>query len=342
VKIGIVTIYNGFNYGSILQAIAMQQILSKLGHQVEFVNVKDFNYLKKEYKVLLSKNFLQTIFNLRQAGNYLSAVQELKIAETVNSRSRARYDLALIGSDEVWSLRNPRFHNAPEFFGIGLNADATIGYGVSCGQTSYEEISSHPELIESIRNMNTILARDDNTIEVVRRVTGTPAEKVVDPAFLADFSHYIDPPDYSNFILVYGYRFSPSQIDAIVKFARKRRKTLLAVGFLHHWCDQSLRLTIGKFLGLLKSADFVVTNTFHGTVFSIIFRKAFGVYTEGKIKVKDVLDEFGMSEYRLDELDDIEPILSTAYDKERLGHTIAEHCDSSLSHLKAALESANR
>ena len=90
-------------------------------------------------------------------------------------------------------------------------------------------------------------------------------------------------------------------------------------------------------IGYYKKADYIVTNTFHGNVFSIIFNKQFVSFGKNKKKVKYLLEEFGLSHRLIDETDSISAVLDTAIDYTRINKTLEEKRNASLQYLEEAL-----
>lgn len=336
-KIGIVTLHNSYNFGSVLQAFATQKTLVSFGHQPEILNLDTLPYVWKRNKLLISKDPRRLLFNLRRAISYISIFRKMHICKVPYSKRRVHYDAVVIGGDELWNVHNRTFYRAPEFFGIGIDSERIIAYAVSCGESKYEDLVNYPGACDGLRRMRTLSVRDDNTLDVVQQLTGRMPPKVLDPPFLVDLTADEEPTSLRNFILVYAYRFSPSEVQATVEFARRQGKPLISAGFCHDWCDSSIVASPLQFLGLIHVADYVITNTFHGTVFSIIYRKAFGTFTSNKIKVQSLLNDLGLAGRALDEHADIQEVVCSDYDRAALTAVLAERRATSLAYLEGAL-----
>jgi hypothetical protein len=154
---------------------------------------------------------------------------------------------------------------------------------------------------------------------------------------LVDLTADEEPTSIRNFILVYAHRFSPTEVQKTVEFARRQGKPLISAGFCLDWCDRSMVASPLQFLGLIRAADYVITNTFHGTAFSIIYRKAFGAFISNKIKVQSLLNDFGLAERALDEHSDIQEVVCSDYDRAALTAVLVERRATSLAYLEGAL-----
>ena len=86
----------------------------------------------------------------------------------------------------------------------------------------------------------------------------------------------------------------PSEVDMIKTFAKKHGLKIVAPGFYHSWCDEIVNAGPIEILRYFKNADFIVTDTFHGSVMSLITNRNFAVITRNnKNKLVNLLDEYG-------------------------------------------------
>lgn len=98
-----------------------------------------------------------------------------------------------------------------------------------------------------------------------------------------------------NFLLYYSYNEKPLMLNYIKRFARENDLKIVTAGFKYDWCDENLIVEPKQFLYLMKKAKYVVTTTFHGSVFSVIFKKQFiGFHPNRNPKVHDFLVSVGL------------------------------------------------
>ncbi len=300
-KIGIVTLYDALNYGAYFQALSMQRFLNSIGHDAEFINL-EIKHPNKFYQIPPSrrigrKAFKFHWFNLQKKLQYKRAWRHLNINNALYQSTRKHYDAIVLGSDEIWSVRNPHFDPPPECFGSGLNVDRLISYAPSVGKSTAAEVASKNHIQEGLKQIQHLSGRDAATCEMIRMVTEREPVKVLDPTFLSGFDELIDENNIEkgDFILVYTYGFSGEKIAIARELSSRTGMPLISAGFIHHWCHRSVPVDPFQFLGLLKRAKYIITNTFHGTCLSLILRRPFGVFSAESQKLSALIEDLNLS-----------------------------------------------
>lgn len=301
-KVKILSMQRVINYGSFMQAYALKKIIESYGHTVEFCDFKPglprhkgekvtpVTKLEKLNKlpsyIISPKSYIhKRIFNKRKLKCFHEAAWPL-LSVTEKLDFEYTCDLFIVGSDEVFNYtQNHAFGYVPAFFGYGVNSKAIVTYAASAGYTNIKDIEADgmtTEITHGFSNFNMLSVRDDNTYEIVKHYSSHIPTMVIDPTLLYDFSDDLgDIPDIAkqcNYLLIYAYTNrldSEDEINSIKIYARSKGLKIISVGFYHEWCDYNLVLTPFELLSLFKNADSVVTDTFHGTIFSIISRKPF-------------------------------------------------------------------
>ena len=95
-----------------------------------------------------------------------------------------------------------------------------------------------------------------------------------------------------KYLLVYTYSFDADKIKRTKEFAKQKGLKIVAVGNKFDWCDFSLPASPFEVLGLFMNAEYVVTDTFHGTALSIHFHRQFCSFADGKEKILELIKEF--------------------------------------------------
>ena len=286
-KIGICTLYHSYNFGAFLQAFSLQEFLKSKGYDVGFVKLKDSYFEKFIY--LKSRNIKKILYNLQQAKYFEKNFKTLNFFD-----DNSKYDVAIVGSDEIWNVMNPSFKHHNEFFGKNLTADKIIAYAPSCNNVTKQQLKSYNNELD-FSKFKSISVRDINTQSLVKKVSNKNAEIVLDPTFLCDdFDKYVKKVPADNYIAVYGYEFSYEQILKVKKFARLKKLKLISLGLYNDWCDENIKIDSFEFLSYIKNSKYVVTSTFHGTVFSILLEKNFITFSNNKSKIKYLLEEFNL------------------------------------------------
>lgn len=330
-KVGIISMQRVCNKGSFLQAYGLKKMIESLGHEVEFVDYKVGKPImlnsidKRKYYILKVRNAFISLFihckplRVILTDEYKQIVEERdeykKIIEqylnvTDKKHYRTPVDALVIGSDEVFNCTqiNPEVGFSPEIFGVNNNARKVLSYAASFGNTTYQKIVAFDkaeELKGYLSEFCSISVRDRNSFDVVKKLMHKSPMINLDPVLIYDYMSTIkDEKIRKNYIIVYAYRarITRKEADAIKAFAKRVNKKLISVSGKMDFCDEHLSLNPFEALNLYRHADYIITDTFHGTIFSIINRKKFvtlirdsagGIYGNQE-KLQDLLNRLGL------------------------------------------------
>lgn len=303
-KVGILTHYNVNNQGAQLQMLALQSFIKELGHEVfvltydknfdfvsddikkrNIITLKSFPYIFKEF--LLKKGFKQTYFNYKKYSiNKKFRRENFKYT----SYDSSLIDCVVIGSDEVFS-NEVGCNNM--MYGHGINAKRIVSYAPSFGQTNIDDIKKRNlyELISSgLKKFDYISARDENTFNIISEMTETVPVMVCDPVLLYDFSQLREnikiKPIKKPYLIVYGYDknfTNKKEIKAIKKYAKSKNLITVSVGTYHKWCDRNINCDCLQWLKYFENCEEIITDTFHGTILSVISNKPMAVLIRNQI-----------------------------------------------------------
>ena len=278
-KINIVTYYNANNYGAFLQAYALWKFLTSNGFSVSFKGLKIKQQIRDSYSLELNR--------------LLSEAQKLLPLDWSDSR----YDITIIGSDEVFNYNNPTYGNFPYFKGIALNSKKIVSYAASIGGANYKKLLlKHFLDFCKLRNLDWVSVRDRRTEKFLKIFYHKCISRDVDPTLLIDFDEEIVSPAIDKYVLVYTYGMKSEHISFIKKYAADRRLKIIATGSFCPWCDQNLIVSPFEWIGLIKKAEYVFTSTFHGTIFSLKYKKQFLALVNNSEKVKELLESLEIQE----------------------------------------------
>lgn len=315
-KVGIMSMQRIANYGSFMQAYALKNIIKSLGHDVEFVDYRIGEPLFKDSAlsgtVTAGNKFFALRFFLKKLlGREIYFYERYKkmlplLGVGLKMNYGAKTDTLVIGSDEVFNClqTNPDVGFSPELFGKDANARRVITYAASFGHTTkkgLEDAGKYNEVKSYLENISSYSARDANTEEILTSMGIENIQRHLDPVLMYDFEKEIKfKNDVKDYILVYSYagRISnKDEIDAIKSFAKKQNKKLVSVGFHQPWTDIKLEANPFELLGYIKNADFVVTDTFHGSIFSVITKSKFAVIVRNsnRQKLTSLLEGLGLT-----------------------------------------------
>ena len=298
-KIGIVTVQDSNNFGSFLQAYALQHVLQEMGHDVVFIRTRSKQYLRRIFFHMIPSGrewfhpagFLKS--NYAGWKKYCCFQKELRVFRVIESYNAEHLDMVILGSDEIWNARTPVFRN-PIFYGAGMKP--VMAYAVSIGNAEIQDMSCIDYAY--FHRIDPILARDAHTVDFLHTLQ-IDAPIVCDPTLLADkaiFKREFHHPllDGKPFLLVYTYGLAPEIVKNIRAFADAHHLRVLSACFSFPWCDGHLECTALDFCSVLEKAEYVFTSTFHGTIFSILNHKQFVSLPQSR-KTSDLLNSLQLS-----------------------------------------------
>lgn len=305
-KAAIITFHAPLNYGAFLQAYALQEYLEK----EQNIDVSILNYQTKKQRELsdvflpisspasIAKNALSLVhlkgLNARKQAFIASKKKLMHLTEEIDSFDafKAKYegfDLFISGSDQIWNTALNGFKDGgiEPYFLCGCNK-RKIAYSTSLGPFSNGKLPAGFESFsESIKEYDAIAMRENESAEAIAEITGKSVSTVLDPVFLlsaADYRHIANSSctPKEKYILLYSVNYNPVTIEAAKVLHRKTglnvivpyggRKIYACKGSDFKWL-----FAVGpdSFLDLIDKAEYVVTDSFHGTAFSVIFGKKF-------------------------------------------------------------------
>ena len=349
-KCGIITVYNSENSGSFLQAYAMSRAIKNLGHNAAFVR-QGFKghsstlpiHLKNVLKSLMKRDFLGAkLLKTRRAAFSEDCKKNLCIID-----ASEKADCLVLGSDVIWDLTVPYFRRNNKFFwGTGFGETKVISYAPSVGFAKEREFEAAGFVRGALSNMSAVSVRDKVSKKLLQPYCDKEIEIVCDPTYLVDRGEYdaiAKHTDLDNFIFLYCYgKLSEADRTAIQSLAKKEGLKTVTFGGANRWCDINLAYDPLLFLSLYDKAKYIITDTFHGTVFATIYEKRFAVIKNDKPKVLDVLEMCKMSDKMTETAEDIPAVLHSDFDYEATRLRIKKERGNGLNYLKNALERCDK
>lgn len=330
-KIGLLTFSYSSNPGSVLQAYALQQILSeKMSCDVHIINYQKQQAGKPiigktvfmpPLRNWTPKNILKWIIRIIEHpirmkpykkffNKFYNGYPTKRCLRKELPSLEEKYDKFIVGSDQVWNFDS---WNVDETYFLDFVKDSSkkISYAASLGNTDIPQAKS--DIAQKlISEFSKISVRESTSVETITKLTGKEATLVLDPSLLMSKERYMDLakfPKQKNYVLLYLREESPELEAAARKFAHSR--SLGFVKILKHWkCSTNGKALKGlspqQWLGYINNADYVITNSFHGICFSIIFEKQFYVDVLKKVSTSTnprmtcVLELFGLQARHFD------------------------------------------
>lgn len=301
-KIGLLTLPFTWNYGGILQAFALQKILHNLGHEVIIISRRrNRNNLLLRGMVWAKWTLMKTlrVFNFFHFVP-LVAVEEFKkqyfqditpnifsdnsMRRTVNKFKFKGY---IVGSDQVWNYGSPP-HLYNYFLDFTENSDVVrLAYSASFGREGWHYTKQETLVCSELaQKFDAISVREVSGVDLCKKYLKVQVDHHLDPTMLLDKDYYIKIINSSKVsqsngkLLLYILDFSEenqkivSEVKNILKLkpfaVRQDKKTKLIKNAL-----KGIYPSVAQWLKSFYDAEFVITDSFHGTIFSIIFNKPF-------------------------------------------------------------------
>lgn len=358
--IGILTFWNVPNYGTFVQAYALEQALSAAFpkrdiRQIAYLNKKHYEsyYKKKLPKNFLNKRFYKEIkmlidpkssYNLRKQ-KFPEYYKSIKHTEDMDNQQLldAKFNTVILGSDIIWDYSFECFDNDPLLFGIGLNARDIIAYACSFGTIKRDaELPSYVK--QGILAMKKVSVRDENSADIVEGITSVRPPVVLDPTWLWDFNS--DPnvkrPTYEDYVIVYGQDFTELYIEQLISYAGQHKLKLICLDCNndnYEWCDVIIKqaeLSPFEWVGLFKYAQKIATSTYHGLTFGLIFKKPIAFCATDFIlsKASSLLKEIGLYELLSPKGQSVDRMLNYEWNYERIVPIINKKRKQSFDYLK--------
>ena len=327
-KIGIITHYDVHNHGAQLQMFALITALRQKGYDVEALTYKkNYDFLdigiENKYnisvksipiyiKYLFEKGIFRTIYNIKKRKILQRFRDKHQLIGDYYSKSN-NLDLVIIGSDEVFSLE-PGLN--PFFWGIGVPCKRVVSYAASFGPTTIDFIESHyaSEFVSAgLNRIEYVSVRDQNSYNICSNFTKKPIEIVCDPVLLYDFQNYFNEKNRllqkKDYCIVYSYDERMNDcgtVKAIRSFAKKENLIIVSVGYYHGWCDKNVQADPLALFSIFKNAKYVFTDTFHGSVISIVTGTQFFTKISGNSnKLAFLMEEYGLQNRILTDFSDL-------------------------------------
>lgn len=305
-RVGILTYHFSENYGALFQAYALRKWFLEQGHDAEFVNYHPDHvegggnfqlnnlFSKKNAKVLylkISTLKRKWLGNKKQKDDfdyfrkhYLGVVEpEYKSISELESAA-LKFDLLVCGSDQVWNP-SEQYGLDPAYF---LNFSTSnpnarrISYAPSFGRSTIDS-SYYQQLTDLIHGLDGVSVREQSGAEIVHTLLGYKPICVPDPTFLLeDYSHITTPYPLAStkYVFCYGLR-SRAIIGSVAESIAKQLNADLYSPYNPHRRWKEIGETVypcpRQWLYLMRNAEFVVTNSFHGTALAILLNKPFVV-----------------------------------------------------------------
>lgn len=306
--IRIVTFQRTHNCGAALQAYALSTFLKAQGHNTQILDYCPEWVEKKKVcvKNLLKNPSLKSIllYPHRKAvdakfrkfvKNYCDFSECVHTVEGIEKMDDC--NMYITGSDQVW---NTKITCGAKGYLLDFHTNAKkISYAASYGSENY---SNMEDIVSAVKKYASISVRERSLAEALINKGVENVKAVWDPVFLLEKEAYLKIlriPKFKNYVLIYTKYESDELRQFAYSLAEKKQLQIVDMskfikdGPVNHTCTNYGPL---EFLGLIANAEYVITNSFHGTAFSLIFQKGFYCFDAGDrtIRIRSLLEDIGL------------------------------------------------
>ena len=339
-KIGIITITNGENYGNRLQNYAVQYVLESLGCEVE--TIKNTTKQRKISKIKDKLNIISPIYDVTKIkkiqllNRLLRAYRFNKFTKKYIHKSKFiinknlipidiknYYDYFVCGSDQIW---NPKFYfNSEIDFLTFAKPEQRIAYAPSFGidEIPKENVDEYKKLINGIRYLS---VREKSGAQIIKTLTGRKVEVLIDPTLMLTKKEWLkisSKPKINlneRYILIYFLGILDEETKENIKNISKE-KGLKIINLLDVSNKESSFFNPEEFIYLINNAELMCTDSFHGVAFSILMNTNFLVFSRKggsysmNSRMENILELFNMKDRIYEKCKDKESFFNMNFNK---------------------------
>lgn len=309
-KIGIITYHRAYNYGSALQAYALNKYIRDLGYDAQTIDYRTegqdriYSFYEKNRSVMsVTRNIQSFLYHKRDIQKYKRyddfVENDIVLSENKNYRRNNIelcndiYDGFVCGSDQIW---NSNCSDFTEDYLLGFVKDKSkcFSYAPSIGTEKISDNMKELFVKNNVKDFSSLSVREKSAAEIVNETIGVNPEIVVDPTLLLDREDWNKLAATRKYNGKYILCYYIGNVSGMRDYAKRlSKKTGLPLVMLIrnirdavYFNKKAYESGPKEFLSLIKNAEYICTNSFHAIIFSIIFNKKFWVFTEKNNTIK--------------------------------------------------------
>lgn len=287
-KIGILTFHAAHNYGSMLQAFALKQYVTHLGFDCEIINYQ--NHRQQRLYSVLSVGIKTNLFRILHLQPYLKRyycfreylTTFLSKAQYIHSENDVRaqisnYDAVICGSDQIWNMSSTTYDSDLIYFLPFNYKGRKIAYAPSMGSNIDNEYI-RTNLFKYLEDYSFLSTRELKLSLSLQNLLNRSCETVLDPTLLLekkDWNGQFININEHNYICFYSLIYSKELVDFTIKASHELNLKIINLSPRAKYANikefkQKYDIGPKEFISYIKNANLVITNSFHGSVFSLI------------------------------------------------------------------------
>ena len=314
-KIGIITMYhNSINYGGVLQAYALAKFLKNQGYDAEQVRFVSKHTEWQKIKLLFYRGVKRAIKDVLRNARWVARKmlffrknRDAKLDDAFSSyrsvftrfgesfvprssvvyngktikKANGEYDIFITGSDQVWNFA---WYNPIYFLDFAAKNKKKISYAASISMDSLNG-KQYRMLKRSLKNYSAVSVREENAVSLISKASPVEPRFVLDPTLLLSKESWSDIAQKKiacdNYVFCYFIGSNEVGRRLAKEFAQKHGLKLVGISVYHNFDELDIKLEDAgpeEFLGYIRGAKYVFTDSFHAVVFSKIFEKQYFVF----------------------------------------------------------------
>ena len=295
-RIGVMTFLHNDNFGSSLQAYALQRVLREMGHECEHIDylpddreklrnlIKSGNSIRLVLEGMRKKRVKAGQAGARQKSSAIPEFYKRRMKMSPRCRNgkelkkiSGRYDILLCGSDQIW---NPVWMNPAYFLNFSGNQQR-IAYAASLGVSRLDSGKKAGMIRRLLHGFDAVSVREEEGADLLENITGSRPEVMPDPVCLLrkeDWEEIAgEKPSEDPYLVCYFIGENPEYWEKARRISREKNLRMLTIPVTEESYQNGGELLDGigpeAFLGAIRGADTVLTDSFHALAFSAILEK---------------------------------------------------------------------
>lgn len=360
-KIAILTFHRAMNYGALLQAFALQKVLESQENQVDILDYRNevieqtyyFPSLKERHDIKsILKYFLQGKSEIKRRNRFEEfRNNQLKLSSNLYTEKNIEesddvYELFITGSDQVWNYKAHDF-DKNYFLQFVQNSNKKKSYAASIGLSEIPK-EYEKQYFQLLNDYDICSVREKQGLQILKEIGISNGRIDIDPSLLLKGDEWIKSlkikRSEKRFIFAYYLELTPELKKFVEDLSEKTEYSVRYLGYALRPpfnCKCEAMKTAGPvdFVEAMYNAEYVVTNSFHGTAFSINFNKQFFVEllkkgSDVNSRLINILEYTGLDTRRIDNFETIEDAVQAEIDWENINKKVDVMRNSSMSYIK--------
>lgn len=316
-KIALLTIWHEYNYGAELQAYATIKILKELGLDVEMINIrlsdqKPFSVKRTAVNAILSLSPCHRKFNSFWRNNIPTTRRYRSLQEIKKNPPLA--DIYMVGSDQVWNPDITKKYAMLYFLDFGLSNTKRISFASSFGVLNWTHHQLTGKIKKCLQQFDTCTCRESSGVEILKQHFSIDAKRVIDPTLLSNNYEELTGPIKEHKTLVYYPLSHDAELESFAQVLGKElsliplninKKTFLFRNLVWN------RPRVEQWVKNIAEAQFVITRSFHGLTFSLLYKRQFAILAvrnDRTVRILNLLEELGLQDRFFSSIDEMKRI----------------------------------